>query len=215
MSDYTKCFTCGETVKVGWHHPCFSKPEAPIDRSKEFWEVKPEALGPQVGDTEYYYPAAVSAQLKPEAPTESCPACSEPGNARRDLSLGKTWRQCEKCYQEWFTDIDYSKPTKDSAREWRAIAEDRLCSMRKLERELARSRSYQADSTKRITLLERELAEAKEHAQDLKKQWMNMRAECLKSDTKSAALVSALETFYGEGVPWAIRAAIAKFKESK
>lgn len=62
---------------------------------------------------------------EPEAPLKDwCPECGEPGNERRDLSLGKTWRQCESCYQEWFTDIDYPhrialKPPKDAdARKW-------------------------------------------------------------------------------------------------
>lgn len=50
---------------------------------------------------------------KPAAPAcepDWCPECGAPGNDRRDLSLGATWRQCERreCLQEWFTDINYS-----------------------------------------------------------------------------------------------------------
>jgi hypothetical protein len=50
-----------------------------------------------------------------DQPQKPCPECNAPGNDRRDLSLGKTWRQCEKCFQEYF--VDSPKPDA-TLREW-------------------------------------------------------------------------------------------------
>jgi hypothetical protein len=68
----------------------------------------------------------------PRTPAElACPECGEHGNSRRDLSLGKTWRQCEKCKQEYFTDVEYGriKVPAELAEEYAAgqIAEAERC----------------------------------------------------------------------------------------
>ncbi len=48
-------------------------------------------------------------QPKPPGPRvwTYCPECGSDAY-REDRSLGNEHRQCEKCQQEWFTDIDYT-----------------------------------------------------------------------------------------------------------
>ncbi len=45
-----------------------------------------------------------------------CPECGST-NIRSDLSIGKTHRQCEECFQEFFSDVDYSDIIKGNSEE--------------------------------------------------------------------------------------------------